>query len=225
MQENGKIIPDKIIRSKRKTVSLSVDVTGQLIVRAPLQCSEARILAFIEKKANWILKQKSKFSVVSKYLPTEDLDGFQFPLMGSLCTIEKTSQKRVRYDETECVLYIPQDGNQETVRRWLKKKAKEVFFERTDRLAKVMDVRYQSVGVSSAQKRWGSCSHDNKIRYTFHLLFAPIAVIDYVIIHELSHTIHKNHGKLFWNKVAKYCPDWKIKRKWLKDNGYLMRIF
>lgn len=225
MQENGKIKPDEIIRSKRKTVSLFVDVTGRLIVRAPLRCSEARILAFIEKKSDWILKQKARYSALSKYFPSEELDGFQFPLLGALCTLKKYSKKRIHYSESEKILYIPMDATKETVVRFLKKQAKEVFSERTELIAKAMGVTYESVGVSSAKKRWGSCSGNNKIRYTYHLVFAPIPVIDYVVIHELSHTVHKNHGKGFWNQVAKICPDWKVKRKWLKDHGYLTRIF
>ena len=88
-----------------------------------------------------------------------------------------------------------------------------------------MNLSYKAVSVSSAKGRWGSCSQDNTLRFTFRLLYAPYAVIDYVVVHELAHITHKNHGKAFWQQVEKYCPDWKIKRKWLKDHGYFMQIF
>jgi predicted metal-dependent hydrolase len=91
--------------------------------------------------------------------------------------------------------------------------------------ARLMGTTYRAVSISSAKTRWGSCSADNSIRFTFRLLYAPMAVIDYVVVHELSHTVHKDHSKAFWLEVEKYRPDWKIARKWLKDRRYLMQIF
>jgi predicted metal-dependent hydrolase len=83
------IVPDEIHRSKRKTLSISVDATGRLIVRAPLRCSEARILAFIEKKEDWIRKHQAKTAGKEKLLPSENLDGFKFSFLGGVCEIRK----------------------------------------------------------------------------------------------------------------------------------------
>lgn len=219
------ILPDKIIRSKRKTVSLTVDSSGRLIVRAPLQCSEARILAFIEQKSDWILKHKEKHSVPKALFPTENLNGFAFALQGKRCEIKYHLGKHTVFDEEKYILYLPQGKGAEEVRKWLKKRAKVVFTSLAHNRAIQMRTKYKAISVSSAKGRWGSCSSDNTLRLTFHLLYAPTVVIDYVIVHELAHTFHKNHSKDFWKKVEQYCPDWKIKRKWLKDHGYFMQIF
>ncbi len=219
------IVPDEIHRSARKTLSISVDATGRLIVRAPLRCSEARIIAFIEKKADWISARQERAKKVRIFLPKKELDGFQFSLFGKLCTIEKSSIKRIVFDETQSLLYLPNTGDEKMLVRWLKRQAKEEFMKATFSWSKVMKTTYKTVSVSSAKKRWGSCSADNTLRFTFRLIYAPKPVINYVVVHELAHTFHKNHGKLFWKTVEKYCPDWKIKRKWLKDHGYLMEIF
>ena len=88
-----------------------------------------------------------------------------------------------------------------------------------------MGVNFQSVELSSAKGKWGSCSYDNKIRYAYRLIYAPREMIEYVVVHELSHVRHKNHSKAFWTEVAKYTPDWKAKRQWLKTHGYLLEIF
>jgi predicted metal-dependent hydrolase len=109
--------------------------------------------------------------------------------------------------------------------RWLKKYAKETFTRMTDIRAVEMGANYKAVAVSSAKTRWGSCSANNTLRFTFRLAYAPKEIIDYVVVHELAHTFHRNHEKAFWRTVEKYCPDWKVKRKWLKDHGYLMEIF
>ncbi len=219
------ITPDKIIRSKRKTLAITVDSSGRLIVRAPLRCSEARILAFIEKKSEWILKHKARNTIPKTIFPSENLNGFFFLLEGSPCEIRYVNGKRTVFDEQNLVLYIPEEKGADAVRKWLKTRAKTVFSELVAIRARQMSVNYKTVGVSSAKGRWGSCAHDNTLRFTFRLLYAPIEIIDYVVVHELAHTVHKNHSKAFWEKVERYCPDWKIKRKWLKSHGYFMEIF
>lgn len=219
------IKPDKIIRSKRKTVALTVDSSGRLIVRAPLRCSEARILAFIEKKSDWILKHQAKHSVPKTFFPSDNLNGFSFALQGYSCKICYYEGKRTVFEEANGALYLPQGKGEDEIRKWLKQRAKSVFSLLAETRAKQMGASYKAVCVSSAKGCWGSCSADNTLRFTFRLLYAPTAVIDYVIVHELAHTFHKNHGKEFWQRVERYCPDWKIKRKWLKDHGYFMQIF
>ena len=219
------IKPDKIIRSKRKTLAITVDSSGRLIVRAPLRCSEARILAFIEKKSEWILKNRAKKAHLQSLLPSENLNGFQFLLEGKPAEICYFSGKRLVFDEENRRLYLPEGKGEESVQKWLKTRAKFMFSEFVKLRANEMRVSYKEVRISSAKGRWGSCSQDNTLRFTFRLLYAPIAVIDYVVVHELAHTAHKNHGKSFWVMVEKHCPDWKIKRKWLKEHGYFMQIF
>jgi predicted metal-dependent hydrolase len=61
--------------------------------------------------------------------------------------------------------------------------------------------------------------------YSYHLLFAPEEIIAYVAVHELCHVRHKNHSAAFWAEVAKYCPDYKSKRKWLQAHSVFMQIF
>jgi predicted metal-dependent hydrolase len=88
-----------------------------------------------------------------------------------------------------------------------------------------MGASYQSVGITSARGRWGSCSGKNAIHFSFRLIYAPKDVIEYVIVHELAHTKHHDHSKAFWAEVAKFVPDWKVKRAWLKEYGGLMEVF
>ena len=219
------IVPDEIHRSKRKTLSISVDATGRLIVRAPLRCSEARIIAFIERKADWITVRREKAKLSARYLPKDDLDGFEFSLLGAFCVIRKENVKRVVYKENSKELLIPYEDDGKSVARWLKRKAKVTLSQMVVERAIEMGASYKSVAISSAKTRWGSCSANNTLRFTFRLAYAPKEIIDYVVVHELAHTFHRNHGKAFWRTVEKYCPDWKVKRKWLKDHGYLMEIF
>ncbi len=221
----GVITPDEIIRSRRKTLAISVDPFGRLIVRAPFSCSEARIFAFIKEKEGWIAKQKGKAAEAGVELPDEDLDGFCFYLLGRKHTLRLTDGKRIAYDEGTDTVFVPRENAEARLVKWLKENARRIFVKVTEKQAALMGVTYKSVSITSARGRWGSCSHDNALRYSFRLLYAPKEVIEYVVTHELAHTKHKDHSKAFWAEVAKYVPDWKAKRGWLKERRAVMEVF
>lgn len=98
-----------------------------------------------------------------------------------------------------------------------KQKAKEIIFERVARYARQMGVVFVSVKISSARKRWGSCSRGNNLNFSWRLICHSLEIIDYVIIHELAHIVHKHHRQTFWQLVAAHCPDFKIRKKQLQE--------
>jgi len=98
----------------------------------------------------------------------------------------------------------------------LKDIANNVLPAKTEYFAKLMGVEFGSVKITSAQKRFGSCSGKNNICYSFILMLYPEKAIDYVVIHELSHTVHHNHSKQFYDMISEYMPDYKNAEKLLK---------
>lgn len=219
------ITPDQIIRSDRKTLSVTVDCFGNVTVRAPKKCDEGRIFAFLKDKEAWILHHKTKAEKTDLELPQEDLNGYSFLLLGEKCTITLTQEKFVRFEPQTHRIFLPEKNAKQRLVKWLKENALRIFTVATEKRAREMGTSFVSVRVSSARGRWGSCTHDNRIRYTFRLIYAPKEVIDYVVVHELAHTKYKNHSSAFWREVEKYLPDYKLKRKWLKERNILMRIF
>lgn len=219
------IQPDKIIRSARKTLSISIDAFGRLTVRAPKKCTEERIFAFIREKESWILRKQAEKQRENKLLPPDDLHGYEFLLLGKRTKIIVDDGKKVGYDAEQNILYLPREKSKERLVKWLKENAKRILSAVTERKAQEMGVSYKSVTITSAKTRWGSCSGNNAIRYTFRLLYCPKEVIDYVVVHELAHTVQHNHSKQFWMVVERFIPDWKNRRKWLKDHGILMEVF
>ncbi|MBQ8292124.1 MAG: M48 family metallopeptidase [Clostridia bacterium] len=219
------IVPDKIIRSARKTLAVSVDPFGRVTVRAPKSCSEERIFSFLRKKEAWILRTKSKMQRAGIDLPPENLDGYAFLLLGQRYEITLVNERFVRLDDMQKRIYLPEKKAKDRLVQWLKENAKRILSTVTERKAREMQTSYKSVTVNSARGRWGSCSYDNALHYSFRLLFAPKDVVEYVVVHELAHTKHKNHSAAFWQEVEKYVPDYREKRKWLKDRGILMQVF
>ena len=219
------IQPDQIIRSARKTLSVSIDCFGRVTVRAPMRCATERIFSFLAEKEGWIRKKQAAFAAASVALPTENLQGYALPILGKTYTVCLYEKSVITMDREENRLYVPEKNAKKRLIAWLKENAKRIFTQQTERIASRMQLAYKSVHISTAKSKWGSCSYDNALRYTFRLLYAPVEVVEYVIIHELAHIKHKNHSPLFWAEVAKYAPDYKARRKWLKNHAALMEIF
>jgi len=219
------VTPDKIVRSNRKTLSISVDCFGKLIVRAPYACDEARINRFLREKESWIVKHQTQKAGAKESLPPQDLDGFSFLLLGEPHTICLWDQKKIAYDRQNFRLFIPRENAAERVRGWLKENAKRIFLKLATERAAQMGVSFPSLTVNGASSRWGSCSYNGALHFSFRLIYAPKEMIDYVVVHELAHILHHNHSAAFWREVEKILPDYRKKRAWIKERGYLLYIF
>ncbi len=100
-----------------------------------------------------------------------------------------------------------------------KQEARDIIIPRVAEFAEKYGFTYNSVKITSAMTRWGSCTSKKNLNFTYRLALAPDDVRDYVIVHELCHLRQMNHSRKFWNEVASIMPDYKIQEKWLKENG------
>jgi predicted metal-dependent hydrolase len=103
--------------------------------------------------------------------------------------------------------------------RQYKKEAKDKITQRLDYYSSVTGLRYKTVKITSAKTRWGSCGPRGNLCFTWRLMNAPLEVIDYVVVHELVHTVQRDHSKKFWSKVHAIIPDYKTRRTWLRKTG------
>jgi predicted metal-dependent hydrolase len=108
--------------------------------------------------------------------------------------------------------------------RWYKEQARQVLNERVDFHACQHGFRYSSVGITSARTRWGSCSAAGALNFSWRLIQAPMEAVDYVVIHELVHTLIHNHSRRFWTKLEQIMPDYRERRKWLRSNGQRLLV-
>ena len=219
------ITPHEIIRSKRKTLSISIDPFGRLIVRAPMRYEQKRIDEFLQEKEAWILRKQAERQGAGIQLPPENLDGYEFLILGNRYKIICIDEDKIGCDSVQRLLYLPKKNTRKRLVECLKKNALRIFTKVTLQKAAQMGVSVQAVKINSARGSWGLCTADNVIKYSYRLLFAPKDVVEYVITHELAHVIHKNHSARFWSEVGKYIPDYKAKRAWLKKYSAVMEIF
>jgi hypothetical protein len=107
-------------------------------------------------------------------------------------------------------------------RNWYRRQAGKLIEERVVFFAGRYQLQYEKIKITSARTRWGSCSAKGVLSFSWRLIMTPVEVVDYVVIHELVHTIHHNHSKSFWKMVEKLLPDYRKHRMWLRQNGQQM---
>lgn len=101
-----------------------------------------------------------------------------------------------------------------------RKQAKQILTSRVQYYAEHHGFSPQSVRVNGARRRWGSCSVGGSLNFSYRLIFAPLAVMDYVVVHELAHLRHHNHSRAFWSCVAAMMPEFRVYHRWLKEHGH-----
>ena len=101
----------------------------------------------------------------------------------------------------------------------LREKARALVTERVQYYAPLIGVTYNQIVIRAQHTRWGSCSNKGNLNFKCLLALVPPEVLDYVVVHELCHRKELNHSERFWNEVTKILPDYKVRKKWLKDNG------
>ena len=107
---------------------------------------------------------------------------------------------------------------------WYLKKGIETITEKVNLYSQKIGVSYSRISLKSVTSIWGSCSPTNRLSFNRKLVMAPHAVVDYVVIHEVAHMVHRNHGQAFWNLVSQHDHEYQSHRRWLKQNHHLLTI-
>jgi predicted metal-dependent hydrolase len=218
---------EKIIRSKRNSIALQMTNEATLIVKAPFDVDEKTIWSVIQKHEEWIEKRKKEIETRDpKALKKEFVNGEGFLYLGKYYKLYVVENQDVPL-KFENGFYLSRGTlprAREVFIDWYKKAAYEKISERVHWYAQKGGFQYSRVNITSAQKRWGACSANSNLNFSWRLIMAPISVIDYVVVHELVHLEEKNHGKDFWIKVKVLMPDYKKYEDWLRKNRYLLNL-
>lgn len=212
------VIVDQIIRSKRRTFALIVENDGSVTVRAPLRASERIILKLVEEHARWVEKKQAEIRAAVPIQPKQYVPGESFLYLGQAYPLEIVKdQNRKLVLEDGFKLADSMQANAEMVfQDWYRRQARRVIGARVAFFAERHQFQYKKIRISSARTRWGSCTSKGTLSFSWRLILTPLDVIDYVVIHELAHTVHHSHSKRFWKLVEKLMPDYKEQRKRLK---------
>jgi len=208
-----------LTRSNRKTISIQVR-DGAVTVRAPFFCPKSEIDRFILAKSDWIQdklnKSKEQLAQRESFVLNYDNDVI---FRGKTYPITMRQGNRTGFDG-EC-FYMPPNLSCDQIKaaciKIYRSLAKSYLNERVANFSTQMNLNPASIKINSAKTRWGSCSSQKNINFSWRLIMADDNVIDYVVVHELAHLVHMNHSDRFWNVVENILPDYHEQNRKLKD--------
>ncbi|HEX7540647.1 MAG TPA: SprT family zinc-dependent metalloprotease [Anaerolineales bacterium] len=213
---------DHLIHSRRKTVALIIQRDGTLTVRAPLRISDIHIQEFVQNHAEWIREKQAQAKASPPPPQKHFVDGETFLYLGKEYPLTIVAHQRSDLTFSGYKFQLANSNlpkARQVFIRWYKSQALRVISERVAFHANRNKFTYQKIRISSARTRWGSCSTNGTLSFTWRLVLAPPEIVDYVVLHELVHTQIRNHSKAFWQKVGEILPEYKKRVRWLKQSG------
>jgi len=212
---------DQIIRSKRKTLAIFVKNDGSLIVRAPQRATDTEIYKFVEHHKTWIERKQAQARSMVVEPPKLYIPGETFLFLGKSYPLEivKHQRQSLLFDGEFKLSESARGRAKQLFERWYCEQARKILQERLDLYANRYGFQYKGMKITSAKTRWGSCSAQSSLNFSWRLILAPLEQVDYVVLHELVHTVYHNHSKRFWNKLEMIMPDYKEHKKWFQKHG------
>lgn len=218
----GPVLITKNNRSRR--IRLRVNHDGKVLISMPSLGSEQKALDFVRAKAGWILKQQQDIKAGLTIFDSNTCFKTKFHLL----KIVRVGHAKVSTMTGEGIVQVNVPGKYDCQRPDIQQFIRKVIVQvmrqearvylpaRLDELARIHGLHFGSMSVKHVKSRWGSCSSANNINLNLHLMRLPDRLIDYVLLHELAHTVEKNHGPGFWHLMEKICPGARKLNKELK---------
>ncbi|MFN6924681.1 MAG: M48 family metallopeptidase [Tabrizicola sp.] len=202
-------------RARRFSLRVS-RLDGKVTLSMPLRAREGEALAFLKGHEGWLrrtLESMPESSVRSVGL------GSVVPVEGRQLLVAQGAGRSIRVEGDS--LLVPGDPANAAPRlaAWLKVLARDRLATASTRYAGLVGRRYSTLVLRDTRSRWGSCSPDGRLMYSWRLIMAPPPVLDYVAAHEVAHLVELNHSPAYWAVVERICPGWKAQRAWLHAQG------
>lgn len=201
--------------ARARRISLRVSgLDGKVTLTLPRGIPERQALQFAETKSAWLRAQLDRQPALALVGP-----GTVLPVEGRPTRISLGPARRIEHDGDTLLVPGPQSTMAARIEGWLKARARDRLVDASDRYAQALGRNYARISLRDTRSRWGSCSAEGRLMYSWRLLLAPPDVLDYVAAHEVAHLKEMNHSAAFWATVAGLLPDYDTPRRWLRDNG------
>lgn len=201
--------------ARARRISLRVStLDGRVTLTLPRGVPEADAVAFAVEKEAWLRKHLAR--------RPEDVQvayGAVLPIEGVLREIVPGRGRALRLHEDRLEVPGPIDQVAGRVASWLKHLARDRLAGASDVYAAQLGRSYTRISLRDTRSRWGSCSAEGRLMYSWRLILAPPAALEYVAAHEVAHLLEMNHSPAFWNTVARLFPDYRPQRQWLRHEG------
>ncbi len=224
-----------VIRKPRRSVTLSISRDSHITVTVPKNFSENKILQLLDRQAVWIEKKiRHNQKLTVQYPAKKYQSGDVFLYLGQPYRLEviESETRAVRIEDSKLRVFVSAaelyGEDSETlasiVRAWYEGMAAEILRTRVTFYEARMQIKSGPIKVRTLERQWGSCGISGILCFNARLLMAPLEVVDYVVVHELSHLTHHNHSSEFWDLVESIAPDFRARRKWLREHGNFLNF-
>ncbi len=228
---DGQAVSYTVKRSPRaRYVRLEVRPENGLTVVIPRSYKPDQVPNLLGRKRRWVLSKLAKCghprpSVAGKALGSDDT--ILYLGLDARVVLRQSSQNNHSVIlEGGRLIVDPRaartGGLEWLVEQWYRMRAAALIREKADELSTQLEVAYSRLTIRGQRTRWGSCSRQGNLSFNWKLIAAPEPVVDYVVVHELTHLKEMNHSWRFWQLVAKHCPRWREHKKWLGDHAGLL---
>jgi predicted metal-dependent hydrolase len=214
----------QIRRSRRRSLELRLYPDRRVEVRAPLRATDAEIAAFVVSKSSWLNQRLQAMPAYAVAAPLQFRDGEQHLFLGHRHVLQLASAPRpvVQLDADMLHVSVPQPDDAKTVSmhlaRWYRQQAEECFTRLLDQHFPYFAARGHQrpvLRIRRMKSRWGSLSSRGYINLNLELIKTPLSCVEYVVVHELCHLEHMNHGPGFRALLNECLPDWQLRRRQL----------
>ncbi len=222
----------KIVRTERKkTIAFKVS-EGNASIVVPKNLPHQEIVSLVVKKQRWV-KEKLDFQrTLPKLNPRNFVAGESFYFLGKSYQlhIKKAGSSLLLFQDKSFIAYVrnPEVDNAKVIKslfkRWYQSRAEKILRDKTAVYAKAIGVKPGKITIKSFKSRWGSCSIKGDLQYNWRVVMAPEGIINYLVVHELCHILRHNHSPAYWQAVARFYPEYKESRAWLKVNARLLEF-
>jgi predicted metal-dependent hydrolase len=219
--------------SSRKTTDIVIERSGQVTVRPPADYTPEQVDAVVESKRMWIYRNLAEWrDLNASAVVREWINGETFLYLGRAYRLSLVSGQAcdlLLKDGRFCLdrSVIDQGGvvaARQAFEAYYGDKGQQRFTERINFYGPKVGVEPAKVAVKDMGYRWASCGKNGVLNFHWKCMMAPPKIIDYIVVHELSHFHHRNHTDAFWNEVDKVMPDYRERKAWLRKHGAAMDI-
>ena len=200
-------------RARRITLRLS-PTDGAVTLTVPPGVPEAAAFDFLRARRDWVERHMSAAPDIVAVVP-----GASLPVEGQPVCITRGGKRGVHLRGGTLCVAGPQDGVGRAVAGWLRARARDALADASDLYARRLGQRYTQITLRDPRSRWGSCSAQGRLMYSWRLIMAPPSVLHYVAAHEVAHLLHMHHQPAFWAAVEAIHGDVAAPRAWLRREG------
>lgn len=206
---------DVMVRSSARARRLSLRVSsldGRVTLTVPRGVRRREAEGFVRERRAWIVSALKSVPEQAKVRV-----GGSVPVFGEETPLVAGKARGVR--RVGGALAVPEKTAGPALEGWLKQQARSALAEACDRYAAELGKRYAALSLRDTRSRWGSCTSEGRLMFSWRLVMAPLEVLDYVAGHEVAHLVHMDHSPAFWGVVDGLKPGWQAQRDWLREHG------